>query len=230
MNAAYLLVTSAMLVGQGGDKKVEPVAPPKSVIVTPAPVPNGSCGTTECCESFGHKLRCRLRGLFQRDNCDCQPASCDRGHHHQRNDCNDGCRQKIWNGFNRGHHNNCAPQTCNDSCNNGGHGFFEKLRGGFHRRDNCCDGGCGTNVGPVGPVGPPIKGEKIDAPKKMPEPPKKTSIPQEVRIYNQPTPIAPNAIPVVPNPTVEVTPLPTPVVPVTPVPAPRVEGDRRDPF
>ena len=72
---------------------------------------------------------------------------------------------------------------------------------------------------------PPAKGEKIEAPKKMPiEAPKKAPAApkaQEVRIENAPAAIAPNAIQVTPS---------VPSVEIAPVPAPRVEGDRRDPF
>src|SRR5450755_3040752 len=76
VNAAFLLVTSAMLVGQpgGGDKK--PAPPPPAV--APAPVVSTGCGAGGCggcqdacgCDSFGHKLRDRLRGLFNRNSCD----------------------------------------------------------------------------------------------------------------------------------------------------------------
>ena len=50
---------------------------------------------------------------------------------------------------------------------------------------------------------------------------------QEVRIEEQPAPLAPNAIPSVPS--VEIVPVPVPA-PAAPAPAPRVDGDRRDPF
>lgn len=206
MNAAFLLVTSAMVVGQaGGDKKVEAVQPPAKV--APAPVVSG-CGHDPCgCDGFGHRLRDRLRGLFNRDCCDsCQPSCAP-------------ARAPIFQGH---AHNHCAPATCNDPCGRTGFNILERLRGGFHRHDSCCDGGCSSPAAPA-------KTEKIaDPPKKMPDPkaaPKAgDKKPQEVRIDTPVTPIVPNAIPTVP--TVEVTPLPIPA----PTPAPRIEGDRRDPF
>jgi hypothetical protein len=228
VNAAFLLVTGAMLVGQAGEKKVTP--PP----VQPVPVPaatssSGCCNNSDpCgCESFGHKLRHQLGGLFQRNNCNsCQPTSCDnnRSGHHNRGGCNDDCgRGKLWTGGGHHNNNNCAP-TCTDSCGRGGFNLLSNLRHRFGRNDCGCDGGCNSTTAPTGAPYPPVKpGEKIDAPKKMPvDPtPKKTST--EVRFESTPTPIAAPAT---------IQPLPTPpAVEVTPVvPVPRVEGDRRDPF
>ena len=213
MNAAFLLVTGAMLVGQGGDKKVTP-AP------TPAPAVSSSCCNTDpCgCEGWGHRLRGKLGGLFHRSKCDsCQPTTC----HTNQSSCNDCCKPKFWNhqprekcntGCGHNQHNHCAPaNTCTDSCCGSSSGLLSRLRHNFHN-NGCCDGGCGT----VGTA--PKAGEKIDAPKKMPEPPKKVN--GEVRFQNS-VPVAPTPITVTPS---------VPTVEVTPIPVPRVEGDRRDPF
>lgn len=216
MNAAFLLVTGAMLVGQG-DKKA-PLPPPAA-----APVVASTCCEDPCgCEKFGHRLRNRLGGLFNRNNCDsCQPTSCH-DHHHRTPLFNRGggdncCKPKFWNWQPGCREKHCGhANTCTDSCGHGSFKLLSNLRGRFSRND-CCDGGCGT----VTTTTPPVKaGEKIDPPKKMPETPKKTTT--EVRIETPAVPIvAPNAIQPLPTP---------PAVEVTPVPVPRVEGDRRDPF
>jgi len=223
-----------MLVGQGGDKKIVPAPAPAPA--APIVASSSCCNTDPCgCESWGHRMRNKLGGLFHRDKCDsCQPSCCDTPKVHQ---CNTGCND-CGGGHGRrffgGHHNSCAPtcatNTCaaptsNDCC--GGHsaGLLSNLRHRFSKNDCCCDGGCASTVAP--PVMPMKTGEKIDAPKKMPAPVEPKKVPdkkpaaEEVRIT--PMPIAPGAI----------TPLPTPpaveIAPV-PVPVPRVEGDRRDPF
>jgi hypothetical protein len=225
VNAAFLLVTSALLVGQpaAGDKK--PVAP---LIVAPAPVAS-SCGQDPCgCEGYGHRLRDKLRGLFNRNSCDsCQPTTCQTHHVHApicKSSCEETCKPK-W--FAHHTHASCAPATCNDSCERGGLNLLAKLRERFHRGDACCDGGCASggcaSGGCSGTTFVPAKtGEKIDtAPKKMPIDPPKDKKPQEVRIETQSAPFAPNVIQVTPT---------VPSVEITPVPSPRVEGDRRDPF
>jgi hypothetical protein len=204
-----------MLVGQAGDKKVTPVVPP-----TTAPAATSCCNTDPCgCDSWGHRMRGQLGGLFHRNNCNsCQPTSCAPAPAPVNTGCCDsGCgRTKLWTG---GHHqqSSCAP-TCTDSCGRGGFNLLSHLRGRFGRNDCCCDGGCGSTTAP--PAGKP--GETIPAPKKMPtDTPKKTST--DVRYETTPLPVAaPNAIQPLPTP---------PAVEVTPVvPVPRVEGDRRDPF
>jgi len=208
VNAAFLLVTGAMLVGQGGDKKTTPVPPPAAPAVA-------SCGHDPCgCEGWGHRLRERLGGLFNRNNCDaCKPTTCCAHKPAPAPTCDTGCRTKLLNWQPHCHAPKaCAPaNTCTDPCGHASFNLLSKLRDRFHRND-CCDGGCGTTAAPV------KSGEKIDAPKKMPDAPKKTNT--EVRIESQPAPIA---IQPIPTPSaVEITPVPVPV--------PRVEGDRRDPF
>jgi hypothetical protein len=181
-----------------------------------------------------------MHGLFNRDNCDsCQPSTCQTHTHHARN--------------------NVAPATCNDCGGHGQGGLFERLRHGF-RRDSGCDSGCSGGCGNVTPgagygpgvtygpggavVPPPVKGEKIEAPKQMPNPKVVEPAPKVVEPLPKPNPpvdpkindkkpgsvsigapitpaTAPNVISVAPA---------IPSVEITPVPAPRVEGDRRDPF
>jgi hypothetical protein len=204
VNAAFLLVSSALLIGQAGgavdkDKK----APTPTPTPTPAVVSSGCCQDSCCGDGFGHRLRDRLRGLFNRNNCDCcQPTTCCHRAPVARG-CDD-CRTRAHG------HNHCA-SSC-DSCDRGN--FLGRLRERFRRGDSCCDGGCGTSCGSA----PAKTGEKIDNPKKMPDPGKdKDKRPQEVRFQNQGNP---NVIQVTPT---------VPSVEITPVPAPRVEGDRRDP-
>jgi hypothetical protein len=217
VNAAFLLVTGAMLVGQGDKKPATPTPPP------PAPAAAASCCSSDpCgCESWGHRLRDRLSGHFNRNNCDsCQPSCCDQKPAHTScgNSCNNSCgTTRLWH---RNSCDTCAPApTCTDAC--GGHGgfnFLGRLRDRFGRNDCCCDGGCGSTAAPA----PKSSGEPIAPPKKMPvETPKKTTT--EVRINTPPvsTVTTPNTI----------QPLRTaPAVEITPVPVPRVDGDRRDPF
>jgi hypothetical protein len=241
VNAAFLLVTSAMLVGQGGDKKVPPPPPP---IVAPAPaaVASGCCSQDPCgCEGFGHRLRDRMRGLFNRDNCDsCQPTVTHTHHARVSNNC-DSCQPRIFNWQPRGHtHNACAPATCNDSCGNGHGGLFERLRHNFRRSDSCCDGGCGSVTGAVVPPPDGKVSEPINPPKKMPVDPKvdpKTT-PKVVDPKVTPPKVEPKKTGSVSigtpidaaNPGIISVAPAIPSVEITPIPNPRIEGERRDPF
>jgi hypothetical protein len=238
VNAAFLLVTSALMVGQAG--KPAPTPPPAA----PAPVVASSCGSncgSTCgqdacgCEG-GHRLRDRLRGWFKRDRCDscntcdtCKPTCHEHKPvcHEPKPVCHvakpacDECRS-AWLHREHACRTHCAPAPKCDTCDSCGRAnLLGRLRERFRHCDSGCDTGCGTACasGCGGAVtGAPPKTEKIEAPKKMPEaPPKKTA---EVRIET-PAPFAPNAIRVSPA---------APSVEVAPVPAPRVEGDRRDPF
>ena len=210
MNAAFLLMTSALMVGQAGDKK--PAAPPAAAPIVASSSSCGStCGSDACCEGFGHRLRDRLRSWFSRDCCDTCKPTC----HEAKPACDDGCRTK-WFNFQPAWRDHCAP-AC-DTCDGP---FLSRLRGWGHHSDcgcstcasGCAGGGCAGTV-----AAPPVKTEKIEAPgKKMPEAPKGKA--QEVRID---TPAAPIAAPS----TITVSPAP-PVVELAP--APRVEGVR-DPF
>jgi len=214
VNAAFLLVTSAMLVGQAGDAGGDKKPPPSPPAVA------SSCGHDCDCDGYGHRLRDRLRGMFSRDCCDaCQPTTCPTHHVHTpsyNSCCDDACKTRFWNWQPRCREHQChaqhacAPAACEDSCQ---HGILSRLRDRFQRGDRCCDSGCST-------VAPAKSGEKIDTtPKKMPADPGKDKKPQEVRNEKQPVPFAVPMNPAVPS--VEVTPSP---------PAPRIEGGRRDPF
>lgn len=227
MNAAFLLMASALVAGQPAAEKKAP--PPAAA---PAAVAS-SCGHDCDCDRFGHRFRERWRGLFNRDCCDtCQPAKCPTTCHakcereplfHSR--CKDACRPKLWNWEPRCHEPKChAPKacapTCAPACNNTcceREGFLAKLRARF-QRDRCCDTCCSA---------PGKAPEKIDtAPKKMPDVKDKgkgkgTGTSEEVRFDTPPAPFTPNVIRVAPT---------APTVEVVPTPAPRVGGDRRDPF
>jgi hypothetical protein len=228
-----------MLVGQGGDKKTVTAPPPAMTAPAPVAVSSG-CGCDPCgCEGFGHRLRHRLGGLFNRNNCDsCQPSTCAPACA-PAPACNT-CQSRIVAWQPRSHsHNACAPATSCDSCGNGHVGIFERLRGSFARGgSSCCDGGCssggcgnsGYGPGAGGTIVPPAKGSEpiVNPPKKLPvekvpapvnPPPAKKA--GSVSIETHASPATPNTISVAPS---------IPSVELAPAPAPRVEGDRRDPF
>ena len=226
MNAAFLLVTSACLAGQAAPAPAAPAAP----IVASAC--GSSCGDACGCDSFGHRLRDKMQGLFHRGCKDaCAPTTCGCGHSHKLfsrscDTCNT-CKPKIWT-WQPKCRTHCAPApTCCDAC--GGTHFLGRLKGIFHRNSGCCDGGCSTGCvgGACGaPAAAPAAGEKIEAPKKMPAPPVKEAGKQEVLFQTQPGTIPPiaNSPSVIPNGPV------APNVEISPNPAPRIDGDRRDPF
>ena len=222
MNAAFLLVSSALLVGQ-----------PASPAPAPAMVAS-SCGQSCGCEGSGHSLRDRLRGLFSRDCSDaCKPAPCHTHHAHTSffksscSSCNDTCcKAKVWTWTPKCREPRaCAPAACDDKCGHG-HNILGKLRDRFSRGSSCCDTGCGSNGCSAGAPAPMKAVEKVEPPKKMPAeniPVKPKAKPQE-DVRSEPAPV-PFAVPVTPDvPSVEIVPVPAPV------PAPRVEGARRDPF
>ena len=211
MNAAFLLVTSALMVGQpAADKKPAPAPAPAAAAK--------SCGHDCDCNRFGSKLRDRLSGLFSRDcNDSCKPAACHTHAHARtplfRSGCEDACKPKLWNWTPKCREPKacppkaCAPAKCDDPCARPN--FLAKLRDRF-QRGGCCDAGCSST--------PAKKTEKIDtAPKPLPNP-KEKGKPEEVRIESQPVPFVVPVSPIIPS------------VEITPAPAPRVEGDRRDPF
>jgi len=217
-----------MLVGQGGDKKPATPTPPPAATAPAASASSSCCNADPCgCEGFGHRLRDRMRGLFNRNNCDsCQPVQATHTHF-ARNSC-DTCAPKIFNWTPRcTTHNACAPATCNDSCGHSHGGLFDRLRGSFARGgSSCCDGGCGSVTTPATTTTPAKSGEPItNPPKKLPvekapvKAPEKA--PGQVGIGSPLVPATPNTISVTPS---------IPSVELAPVPAPRVEGDRRDPF
>src|SRR5262249_4898544 len=171
VNAAFLLVTSALLVGQGADKKPAPAPAPG-----PAVVSSSSCGCDDC--GSGHGLRGRFRGgLFHRNSCDtCQQSTCQSSCHQRERQqlfhsrCRDACQPR----FNFHQSSSCcdsgrghASASSCDSCER--RGCLAKLRERFHRGNQCCDSGC-ANGGCVSTTTVPGKTpEKIDVtPKKMP--------------------------------------------------------------
>lgn len=156
MNTAFLLVTSALMVGQPAAKPA--TLPPAA----PAPIVASSCGPTcgqdACgCEGFGHRLREKLRGLFSRDCCDtCKPTACTAPA------CHCGCPKWTLN-FKPAWRTSCAPApTCRGGCDFGGGNFMDRLHERFHRADPCCCGGCEA-------VAPSPAPAKTEAPKRMPE-------------------------------------------------------------
>lgn len=123
MNAAYLLMTSAMMLGQAQVIQVNHKVVASSSSCGPT---CSTCNVDPCCESLGDKLRGKLRGLFQRD-CGCAVQSCD------------PCPPKLWKW------DHCSTQAC-DPCAKPG--LLSRLRGMFHRQDACCDGGTSTCASP----------------------------------------------------------------------------------
>jgi hypothetical protein len=210
-------MTSAMLVGQGGDKKPEPPKAAPAAVVSSCSNDCGDCNNNR----FGH----RFRGLFHRDRgCDtCKPAPAPTTCHTQcerqplfHSRCREACAPRAQ--FHQPRERCCeapkcqAPkQTCAPACHDqcARRSCLDRLRERFQRNNNCCDNACTTVTTPG------------KAPEKIETPPKKLEKGAgEVRIENGP---GPNVIRVSPGvPSVEITPAPTP--------APRVDGARRDPF
>jgi hypothetical protein len=194
VNAAFLLVTTAWMTGQ-------PAAAPVHAGPGPAVQACGSsCCQDSCNEGFCQRLKDRLRGAFQRDNCcdtcaapKCAPAPrCERAPACKPACCTTTCstscgRERLWHRRDRGCCDTkpaCPTQTC---CDNGcNEGLLSRLRGLCQRRNNYCD--CCSNGGAVTVPA----GERIPAGKKMPsaEPPASKT---EVRIIT-PAP-APTAAP-----------------------------------
>jgi len=237
VNAAFLLVTSAMLVGQaGGAPKVVTPAP-----ASPAPVVASGCGAggcgyscdSSCCDSFGHRLRTRFGGLFHRctscNTCDTCSTPTPVYHapriHTGCNTCNSCETPRAWTWQRRCHdHSNTGCNTCNtSSCGCGSEGYFDRLRGHFRRNDcNTCNtcNSCGSNgtvTGGTVTTAPPVKGEKIDtAPKKMPVEAPKTPAPEKIPVPEKkvPTP-APGKV-MIDNVPAPIAPSAIPAIPVTP--------------
>ena len=156
VNAAFLLVTTAWLTGQ---------APSADTKAAPAPAVQ-ACGSSCCDDGFCHRLRERLRGMFQRDCCEpapkchpvrCQPApkcqpACKPAPRCCATPCSTTTCRRDW--F---QHRGCCetkpacPKT--DCCNDG---LLSRLRALCNRRT--CD--CCSSSGKVG--------EPIPAGKKMP--------------------------------------------------------------
>jgi hypothetical protein len=180
-------MTSALLVGQAGDKKAPPPA------ATPAPVAS-SCGS-DCGCNGGHRFRDRFHS---RDCCDSAPTACHTRERqplfHSR--CGDACSSRSWSWHREPKCCETKPACNNDCCER--QGFLSRLRERFHR-DRCCDTGCATTTSSP----PPKKIEKIDTP------PKKLEKGKEGEVFE--TRSAPNAIQVTPTaPAVEIVPVPPP--------------------
>ncbi|MBI3411431.1 MAG: hypothetical protein HY040_24145 [Planctomycetes bacterium] len=167
MNAAFLLVTTAWLAGD-------------------VPAGSGCCNTCDSCcgDSWGHRLRDRLRGMFNRG--DCCGSTCD-------SCCGSTSRWHGWSsghscGHGCGHSNSCCTPSCDPCCGSGGN-LLGRLRGMFNRHGHgdCCDSCCGgTSVAPKA-------GEVIPTPpKKMPSPSGKEPPAKEIRIET-PSGLVPNS-------------------------------------
>lgn len=155
VNAAFLLVSSALLVGQttpAPGAKPGPAPGPAPVTSAPAVVSSsgpgctncgggnvygggfygGGCcdtGCNDCCSSSRHG---RFRGLFSRHNRGCDSCfdtcnSCCGGYATYTSGCN----------------------SCNDCCGSSSGGLFGRFRGLFSRHHNsgCCDTGCYSGCG-----------------------------------------------------------------------------------
>jgi len=205
VNAAFLLVTSALVVGQAGGGAADKKPDPKPAAAA------SSCGHD--CGCFGHRLRDRLSSVFSRQcNDACKTTACPSHHVHTpifRSSCDNSCgRTRLfnWQPLCR-EHKACAPAKC-DPCERPS--LLSRLRERF-QRDRCC----------TSTASPAKATEKVDQPKKLPKDKEKGK--EEVRIETNSAPVAPAAIEVNPQvPAVDITPVPAP--------APRVTGERRDPF
>jgi hypothetical protein len=174
VNAAILLVTSAWMTGQAP----EVIIPVQHHAPAASACGNGCGNGGGCCDDgggFGHRMRGRLHGLFNRghgNDCCEQVVEVDccasRGHRlfgHRRDSC-DSC--------DTGHGRN--------DCGCGGPGLFERFRNLFHRDRGCCEDACcdsGAHPAPAGGVimpGEPLPGRPVppgaeplkEQPKKLP--------------------------------------------------------------
>ncbi|MBI1830323.1 MAG: hypothetical protein HYR84_02595, partial [Planctomycetes bacterium] len=157
MNAAFLLVTSALVVGQGTAVDKKPADKPAAAAPAAA-----SCGHNCGCDGFGHRLRDRLRSAFSRDcNDACKPTACPTHHVHTpifRSSCDDCGRTRLFNWQPACREPKaCAPAKCHDPCDRPN--LLSRLRDRFQRGDRCC----------TSTAAPAKKTEKIETtPKKLP--------------------------------------------------------------
>lgn len=205
MNAAFVLVTAALLTGHHQSAGCS------------------SCGTTtavsscdSCCQdSWGHRLQGRLKGLFAGNGCGCHKDACSTCSAPAPTCCAPApapapaptCCAPAPTCCDSGHHRHHAQTSC-DSCNSSG-GFFGRFRGMFNRghgSSGCCDAGCSTcgsgcASGSCGTAAPPAAapapgGETIkDAPKKLPAAPKGGQVQAEPAPLN----VVPEYQPVIQN-------------------------------
>lgn len=138
MNAVVLLVWLA-----GADGAAPAAKPtPAPVHVAPAPIyaaPAYSSSCNTCCDSGGHSMFGKLRGLFHR-SCDdgCKPAGCgNHGLFHQRHqdNCGDSGGHRLFGFLNRCGHDNCGDPCCKERV---GHKLRDRFHGIFRRHDDCC--------------------------------------------------------------------------------------------
>jgi hypothetical protein len=176
VNAAFMLVATAWFAGADANNQPEKINPPKTPanVVAPTTVPApmegssccGGCGSScdsgcDSCDSCGSGgFFGRLRGMFRRHS----SCGCDSG-------CESNCCTPVSVPV------SCGCDSCGDSCcDGGGHGFFSRLRGRFHRSSCCdtcdtcggsyggCGGGCGSCGGSYGTYGTYGAGSTIIAP------------------------------------------------------------------
>lgn len=170
MNAVILLVWLAGADGAAPAAKPLPGhAPPASVSVAP----NSACN--DCCDSGGHRLLGKLRGLFHRCDDGCKSSCGPHGQFHQRHQdtsCNQG-GHKLFGAFHGTRQSDCCEESWHSKLRG-------RLHGVFRKHDDCCPNNCGTTAVPAvihpqpalapAPLKQPAKplGEKI-APPKAPE-------------------------------------------------------------
>ena len=148
MNAAFLMLTTAWMTG--ADPAPAAAAPAAPVVSTSMGSCNGGygnyggCGSTsDCCEHQRRKLCDRLKGRKHHNDC-CEAAPA----------CAPVHQAPV-------HY--AAPAAscgCEDTCKKPG--LCARLKGKFHRHNDCCDtgygynGGCGGAYGTIGGTAEPI--------------------------------------------------------------------------
>jgi hypothetical protein len=194
VNAAILVLTSALLTGADPEKVPGPSGSGSNAPVASSCGGCGGCGYSGgcggCCDSgcdegflgrirarFRHNdcgccdespsLLERIRARFHRDDC-CQPSCC------QPTCCQPTCCQPTCHTC-----NSCAPtcHTCGpvcsscsscSSCECGRESLRDRIRGWFHRGD-CCDSGC-NSCGSCGGCGGAYYGGSGSRPEAVPLP------------------------------------------------------------
>jgi hypothetical protein len=235
VNAAILLVTSAWMAGHTPDVII-PVGH-----ASQGPSCGASCDDS-CNGGIGARLRECFSGLFQRNDCNdrCEPQRCERQHcapqRCERQRCEPQRCERQHCAPQRCERQRCEPQRCEpqrcereprcrqwnfghrDDCNNScdsGCNFFGRLRGLFHRDNDCCEGG--THNGACAPGAVPAPEPLRDQPRKMPS---KTAAPrEEVRVITTPDQS--------PLPVIQTAPGAVTVPALTPR---NIESDTRTPF
>jgi hypothetical protein len=171
VNAAILILTSALMAGDNPEKVPAPSGSGGNAPVASACGGGcGGCGYNGCgcgsyCDScYEHGLLSGIRGRFRHNDCGCDcgcdngPSFLDRIRERFRHDdccCQPSCCQPTC-------HTSCCQPTCHTSCCTSscysncsscdcgcGQSFRERLRGMFRRHNDCCDscGGCYSGCG-----------------------------------------------------------------------------------